>query len=65
MHEDKGNVHRGTMKKNLKERDHLEELGVDWRLRLEMYIEIIIIIIIIMEGMDWSNLDEYTLFGHF
>jgi len=34
----------------------LEELGVDWRLILETCIEIIIIIII--EGMDWSHLPE-------
>ena len=51
--------------KNLKERDHLKELGVDLRLILEMCIEnIIIIIIIIMAGMDCSHLAEYTLVGH-
>ena len=54
------------MMKNLKERDHLKELGVDLRLILEMCIEniIIIIIIIIMAGMDCSHLAEYTLVGH-
>jgi hypothetical protein len=41
----------------------LEEQGVDWRLILETRIEIIIIIVI-MEGMDWSHLPENTLIGH-
>jgi len=45
----------------------LEEVGVDCRLILEMFIEIlilIIIIIIIIEGMERSHLTEYTLIWH-
>jgi hypothetical protein len=52
-------MYKGVWWKNLKERDHLEELGVDWRLKVEMCIEIITI-----EGMDWSYLTDCILNGH-